>query len=388
MARLRARLAPVALVVLVPAGLLAACSSGARAPQSASPVVVVVSPSGLPSPVAASPTPLPDLDPLAIYSGAAPSFPGVDPSRLRLMVVTGDVIPARETGHLIRVRGDWSYPLAATRSLLRSGDLSFVNLESPLLPSCPDVVTGFTFCADARFAAALQDAGVSVVNVANNHSTNQGQSGLTQTVDVLQAHGMEVTGFDRVAVLDVRGLRFGLVGINLVGAHLDAAAMQALIARARSTSDVVVVQFHWGREYETYPFAAAGIAPDDPKQVGRLAVDDGADIVIGNHPHCVQGAEMYHGHLIAYAHGNFIFDQDWSAGTQQGVIGRYWFAGTRLAGVQYVPVRISGDVQPRPLDPAAGEGRQILDRMLRSTRELAGTSAPIVDGPGPNDSCP
>jgi len=369
--------------------LLSACSStGAThtTPAASPPETGTTTP--LPPTPTATATPLPDVDPLALYSGVAPSFPGVDPAQLRLVVVTGDMIPARETGHLIRVRGDWTYPLAATRDILAGGDVTFVNLESPLLPSCPDVVTGFTFCADARFAAALQGAGVKVVNVANNHSTNQGQSGLDQTVQVLQAHAMQVTGFSRVAVLDVRGLRFAFLGMNLVGSKLDPAALQALISKARAQADVVVVQFHWGREYETYPFSAAGIAPDDPKQVGRLAVDDGADVVIGNHPHCVQGSEMYKGHLITYAHGNFIFDQNWSVGTQEGVIGKYWFDGTRLVGVQYVPVRISGDVQPRPLDPAAGEGRAILDRMLRSSRELQGLSKPLVDGPGIDDACP
>jgi poly-gamma-glutamate capsule biosynthesis protein CapA/YwtB (metallophosphatase superfamily) len=97
---------------------------------------------------------------------------------------------------------------------------------------------------------------------------------------------------------------------------------------------------------------------------------------------------MYRGHLITYAHGNFIFDQNWSVGTQEGVIGRYWFDGTRLVGVQYIPVRINADVQPRPLDPATGEGRAILDRMLRSSRELEGLSKPLVDGPGIDDACP
>ncbi|HEV7679664.1 MAG TPA: CapA family protein [Candidatus Dormibacteraeota bacterium] len=374
-------------------GLLVACSSPAPSPSPSGGSAPVGASSAAPSPTpvptaAPTPAPLPDVQPLSIYSGAAPSFPGVDPSRLRLMVVTGDMIPARQTGHLIRVRGDWTYPLAATRDILAAGDVTFANLESPLLPSCPDIVTGFTFCADARFAAALQGAGVDVVNVANNHSTNQGQSGLDQTVQVLQSHAMQVSGFQRVVSVDVRGVRFGFVGINLVGNHLDAAAMQQLVAEARSRADVVVVQFHWGHEYETYPQPAAGVAPDDPKTVGRLAVDAGADIVIGNHPHCVQGSEMYKGHLITYAHGNFIFDQNWSVGTQEGVIGRYWFDGTRLVGVQYVPVRINGDVQPRPLDAAAGEGRAILDRMLRSSRELLGMSKPLLDGPGINDACP
>jgi hypothetical protein len=365
--------------------VLCGCTSGALplrpvATQRPSPAV-----SEAPRPSPATP---PALDPLTFYSGAAPSLAGFDPAQLRLMVVTGDVIPARETGHVLRVRDNWNYAFDATRSLLRTGDITFANLESPLLSSCPDIVTGFTFCADARFAAAMQAAGVTMVNVANNHSTNQGQQALTGTVTLLQAHGMGVTGFGRVAVQTVRDLRFGFVGINLVGTHLDAAAMQRDIAAARAQSDVVVVQFHWGREYETYPFPAPSIAPDDPKQVGRLAVDDGADIVIGNHPHCVQGTEMYHGHLITYAHGNFIFDQHWSTGTQEGVVGRYWFYGRTLVAVQYTPVRIYDDSQPRPLDPAAGEGRAVLDRMLRSTRELEGMSAPIVDGPGIDDACP
>lgn len=374
--------------LLALAALLSACSStsaGNPSTPGGGTAAAQATSTFTPTPTA---TPLPDVQPLSIYTGAAPDLAGLDPAQLRLMVVTGDLIPARETGHLIRVRGDWTYPLAATKDILQSGDVTFVNLESPLLPSCPDVVTGFTFCADARFAAAMQGAGVDVVNVANNHSTNEGQSGLDQTVSVVQSHGMQVSGFSRIAVMDVKGLRFAFVGMNLVGNKLDPAQLQSLVSKARAQADVVVVQFHWGREYETYPFSAAGIAPDDPKVVGRLAVDDGADIVIGNHPHCVQGSEMYKGHLITYAHGNFIFDQNWSTGTQEGVIGKYWFEGTHLVAVQYVPVRINADVQPRPLDPTAGEGAQILGRMLRSTQELAGNGKPIVDGPGIDDACP
>jgi hypothetical protein len=74
--------------------------------------------------------------------------------------------------------------------------------------------------------------------------------------------------------------------------------------------------------------------------------------------------------------------------TQESVIGRYVFAGTRLVAVQYLPVRISGDIEPRPLDPSSGEGRAILDRMLRSMRELAGASPPRLNGAGIDDACP
>ena len=83
--------------------------------------------------------------------------------------------------------------------------------------------------------------------------------------------------------------------------------------------------YHWGAEYVSVPTVGAGIAEDDPVEIGHLAVDAGADFVIGNHPHWVQGVELYKGKYIAYAHGNFIFDQMWSYETRVGVVGKYTF---------------------------------------------------------------
>ena len=111
--------------------------------------------------------------------------------------------------------------------------------------------------------------------------------------------------------------------------------------------------------------------------MARAKIDDGADIVIGNFPHCAEGSEVYRGKLISYAQGNFLFDQDWSVGTQESVVGRYYFLGNRLVGVQYVPMRVVGQVVPTPLDPASGEGRQILDRLARSSREIYGLQPPF-----------
>jgi poly-gamma-glutamate synthesis protein (capsule biosynthesis protein) len=305
-----------------------------------------------------------------------------------VLVVTGDVIPARLVNFELRKLGDYGRPFRAVAPLLAAGDLRLVDLEAPLLAACPVVTTGFTFCGDARFADGMAAAGVSIASLANNHLGNHGPDGIAETEAVLDAHGIAWSLGPHIAVREVRGLRFAVVGVNLVGAHFDEPAVRARIAAARGLGDVVVVEYHWGREYETYPMSAAGVAPDDPRAVGRSTVDGGADLVIGNHPHCVQGAETYHGRLITYAHGNLLFDQHWSVGTQESVIGRYSFDGTRLVAVRYLPVRIEGDIEPRPLDPLSGEGRAILDRMLRSMHELAGLSAPLRDGPGIDDACP
>ena len=331
---------------------------------------------------------LPGLEPAAMYSGDPPDLTGLDRSRLRVLVVTGDLIPARLTQHALRRIGDWSYPFAATRALLGSGDLTVVDLESPLIPDCPDVTTGFQFCGDPRIADGMAGAHVGIANVANNHIANYGTQGLAETQQLLLSKGMAVSGLGRIGVRDMRGLKVAVVGFNLVGPRFDAAEVRREIAQARAEADIVAVEYHWGREYETFPLSAPGLANDDPRQVGRATLDDGADLVIGNHPHCVQGSDVYQGRLITYAHGNYVFDQDWSVGTQESVVGRYYFYDRTLVGVQYVPLRIAANAQPRPLDPHTGEGRHILDRMLHSARMLLGETPIVYDGPGRNDACP
>jgi poly-gamma-glutamate synthesis protein (capsule biosynthesis protein) len=372
--------------------LLAACSSSAPAVSPSARVTAAATSTAMVT-VTAAPSPPASgtragLTPEAMTSGLPPDLTGLPTSDLRVLVVTGDVIPARLVNLALRRLNDYGRPFRSVAPLLAQGDLRLIDLEAPLLASCPVVTTGFTFCGDARVADGMAAAGISIANLANNHLGNYGPRGIQETEAVLDSHGIAVSGLGHVAVREVRGLRFAVIGFNLVGAHFDEPAVREQIARARGLADVVVVEYHWGREYETFPLAAAGLAPDDPRVVGRATIDDGADLVIGNHPHCVQGAELYHAHLITYAHGNLLFDQHWSTGTQQSVVGRYVFAGTRLVAVQYLPVRITGDVEPRPLDPRSGEGRAVLDRMLRSMHELAGASPPRLDGPGINDACP
>jgi len=122
---------------------------------------------------------------------------------------------------------------------------------------------------------------------------------------------------------------------------------------------------------ELLPTVGPGIAPDNPREAGHLAIDLGADLVIGNHPHWVEPVEIYKDRLIAYAHGNFIFDQMWSQETREGVVGRYTFYGTKLIRVDYRPLVIDDYAQPRWLDEGVGEGKAIIDRMTKASEQLA-----------------
>jgi poly-gamma-glutamate synthesis protein (capsule biosynthesis protein) len=349
---------------------MAACSAPTSGTTGASPVgALAATPKPTPTP---TPTPTPPALALtSIFGTDKPDLSRYDQSQLRVIIATGDVIPAREVNYQTVLHKDWTYPWRQTADDLKTGDLLFINLESPLIKGCPIIHGGFKFCGDERAIAGLDYAGVNVANLANNHLTNFGPAGTNETQILLAKHGIGMSGLGLYEIRDIRGVKFAFLGFNGVGTRIDRAEMKRLIDLVRPKADVVVVAFHWGKEYELLPVAGAGIAPDNPREIGHLAIDDGADLVIGNHPHWVQPVEIYKDHLITYAHGNFIFDQMWSKETREGVVGRYTFYGTRLVRVDYRPVLIENYAQPHWLDDTTGEGKAIIDRMATGSAQLA-----------------
>jgi len=355
---------------------LAACSSS----------VPPTTPSASPTP-GATPRPTPSLSPAVSPLTLADVFPprdlsaydldGLDKNgspRLRTVIATGDVIPARYTDVTIRNQGDdFLYPIAATRDITAHADLTVINLEAPLIEGCPYHDEGFTFCGRPGFVKALEAAGVDVVTLENNHIGNYGPDGIAETKRHLGPPDVSfpIAWADRntPALVDVRGVKFGFLAFNGVGETIDRQAMVAQIKALHPQVEVLAVAFHWGAEYVSIPQAAPGVAEDDPVEIAHLAVDAGADLIIGNHPHWVQAVELYKGKFIAYAHGNFIFDQMWSYETRVGVIGRYTFYDDQLIGVEFIPTLIEDYAQPRPLEGA--ERQVVLDGMKAASEELA-----------------
>jgi len=314
----------------------------------------------------------PALTLASIFAAQPPSLAGYDQRNIRTLVATGDVIPARSVNYKMVTYGDFLYPWRRTADFLRAtGDIRLINLEAPLIDGCPVTTEGMTFCGDPRAVQGLQYAGVSTACMANNHAGNYGFQGIDETRQHLRAAGIGWCGWNAVDTKVVRGLRFAFLAYNTVGQRFDDAQARRDIQAARHSADVVIVSVHWGKEYVSVPETAPGIADDDPRQVGHWIIDSGADLVIGNHPHHVQGVELYHGHLITYAHGNFIFDQMWSLETRQGVVGVYTFYGTRLVAVRYKPVMIDDYSQPHWANPA--DGLPIIQSMVNSTAAMAGT---------------
>lgn len=291
----------------------------------------------------------------------------LDSGKLITLIVTGDVIPARSVNFQTTQRKDFTWPFQKTADVLKSGDLTFIDLETPLMKNCNLTQEGMKFCGSDKHIEGLKLAGVDVANLANNHSANYGQPEINETVEILKTNEILPTGLNAAVYKEIKGIRFAFLGYNDIEKNsivtsAEDEVMKKEIGEARKNADVVIVQFHWGTEYLTPP-------EERQKYLGRLAIDSGADLVIGNHPHWIKPIEFYRGKLITYAHGNFVFDQEWSQKTKEGVVGEYTFYGNKLVDVKYLPVEIVNYGQPYFLE---GDKKQkILDEMYQESLKIS-----------------
>jgi gamma-polyglutamate biosynthesis protein CapA len=255
------------------------------------------------------------------------------------LIATGDVLPARTINARSEELHDYTWPWQATKDLLSGADIVFINLETPLLDGCPIIRSGTVFCGKGAAVTGLKSAGVDVANLANNHINNFGQKGIDSTIQILESHGIKTVGIKNPAIITVHGTKFAFLGFNAVPLSTSLQSITAQIKSAKENVDFVIVQFHWGNEYTTK-------ISDQQAQLAHLAIDSGADLVIGNHPHWVQPEEVYKGKIIKYALGNFIFDQFWSAETLKGELGEFKISNHQVINHRYLPISIDQFGQP------------------------------------------
>lgn len=279
--------------------------------------------------------------------------------------VTGDVLLARTVNAKMVELGDFEYPFGQTADDLKKADIAFVNLETPLTPDCKIKVDGMVFCGNERAVEGLVRSGVDVVNFANNHAGNQGGAGVVSTIEILRKAGIAVVGVGEAVIVERNGKKFGFLGFDDVPPRTsgiswaDPDEIKKQIWELRPKVDFVIVQFHWGQEY-------VNRANAQQRLIAHAAVDAGADLVVGNHPHWVQGVELYKEKFIAYSHGNFVFDQQWSKETTEGVVGKYIFDDKKLSGVEYYPVILDKTLQTRWATQS--ESESVLKRMVDGSK--------------------
>ena len=194
------------------------------------------------------------------------------------------------------------YFLQNVKSIFQADDLTIANMEGTLTESTQRADKTFAFKAPASYAGILSSGSVEAVNTANNHSHDYGEQSFTDTLSALDDAGIVHFGYDETAVMDVKGIKVGLVGIYELNDHLEREQqLKDNIAKVKSEgAQLTIVIFHWGNEKETVP-------DSNQMTLGRLAIDQGADLVCGHHPHVLQGIETYKGKNIVYSLGNFCF---------------------------------------------------------------------------------
>ena len=194
------------------------------------------------------------------------------------------------------------YFLQNVKDIFSADDLTIANFEGTLTDSDEREDKTFAFKAPASYASILTGGSVEAVNTANNHSHDYGEQSFDDTLAALDDAGIVHFGYDETAVMDVKGIKVGLVGIYELYDHLEREQqLKDNIAKVKADgAQLIVAIFHWGNETETIP-------DSNQTTLGRIAIDEGADLVCGHHPHVLQGIETYKGRNIVYSLGNFCF---------------------------------------------------------------------------------
>lgn len=275
---------------------------------------------------------------------------------------------------------DPGYFLQNVKDIFASDDLTIVNLEGPLTTSEERADKQFSFKGDPSYTGILTNGSVEACNLANNHSKDYGIQGYEDTIANVEAAGIKTFGYERTAIWETNGVKVGLAGVYELAEGMECqddmtAAIQSL---KDAGADLVIVSFHWGVEKENYP--------DETQQtLAHAAIDQGADLVLGHHPHVLQGIEKYQGKYIVYSLGNFCFGGNKNPSDKDTMIFQQTFTlenGEVVEddAINVIPCRISSEDDYNNYQPTPAEGEEA-QRILGRIQEYSqgfGTQLPSV----------
>ena len=347
----------------------------------------------LETPTLVNPITVPSTTPLSRTStpDVQPSPTAADP-QLTKLVFTGVIVPARCVQAAIDARQDPDYLYSEVKSLIAGADIAVGSLNATIsdLPPHTGCVSTYVLVGGSQNADALARAGFDVMSVATNHIkncgiSNCGDQAFFDTLMNLRRVGILPVGAGenhtqamQPVVIEANGLRFGIVSLGHIEplafagedtpgiAVLNEQNILAAISAARRESDVVIVMPHWGPEDSARPTYIQ-------RDLAQAIVKAGADLVVGNHTHVLQGLQELDGVPVFYGLGNFVFDQTWAPDHQQGAILEVTFEGRRYAGYELIPTHGDGDGTVHLA--GAEEAAAILERVRLASQGLQAPSA-------------
>lgn len=294
------------------------------------------------------------------------------------VTAVGDILLDRGVLRYMEEEGA-GYPFEKVRGMLK-GDIVIGNLEGPVSYRGYPLPKIYTFRFSPAALSAVKRAGFNVLNLANNHSLDYGRDALVDTIEYIRQEKMLSVGAGRsqeeaaspllikkkgvtlaflaFSVFPYEGIFYdeNLPGVSLAGSPEE---VKRRVAETAEGADAVIVSFHWGREFSDYPSR-------DQTELAHAAVDGGAALVLGHHPHVLQGVERYNDALILYSLGNFVFDQS-APGTRETAIAEI---GLNKRGVRYLELVPLVIADCRPQAPDKVKVKEIGERMAKMSSYL------------------
>ncbi len=299
------------------------------------------------------------------------------------LVAVGDIMLAHRLKPFIEEYGS-AYPYKYTAYIFKEADISFANLESPLSTEgepIPD--KEYTFRAHPQVAEGLKEVGFDVLSLANNHILDYGKGALFETIEVLDSRmifhigaGRNIQEAREPAMVKVKSRRFGFLAYSNTlpkefwaeedkpgTAYGKFSRVKEDVKELKEKVDFLIVSFHWGNEEE--------IAPQEyQRNLAHLAIDQGADIILGHHPHILSGIETYGNGVIIYSLGNFAFGS-YSEKVKESAIFRFHFSKDKLQKLEIIPISVYNKrvkFQPRILKKEGAA--EVLERIRKLSKEF------------------
>lgn len=258
--------------------------------------------------------------------------------------------------------GDYGYYLAKVRDVFREDDFTIANLETTFTSYNVKMEKTFNFSAPESYKNVLVLGCVDAVSMGNNHTYDYGEKGYLDTMAALDSVGIPYFGYDRYLVKDVCGVKIGLFSLLDYGCQYYSEIDKALAYLKEQRCDLIIACMHWGVEH-TYEQTWAQVA------MAHYLVDNGADLVLGSHPHEIQGIEKYKGKFILYSLGNFCFGGNTDPDDKDTMIFQqtFTFVNNELQqddNIKIIPASVSGVSYCNNYQPVILEGEE-KDRVLR-----------------------
>lgn len=284
---------------------------------------------------------------------------------------TDDLRKRADSFENVAASNGYAWFFSGLAPLFGTDDLTLVNFEGTLTEETAKKQKKFNFKGPAEYTDILTSGSIEAVNVANNHTLDYGEKGRTDTIANLEAAGLIVSGNGQLGIFEKNGIKVGMTGycFPYTNGKKD---ISSDVKKLRSAGcQIVIASFHWGSEYRD-DFTA------EQRNIGRAAIRAGADIVVGHHPHIVQGIEQYQSHYILYSLGNLVFGGNVDPDDRDAYAARLTFTvyedHTEPPVLSIVPLRLTALDKGTDYRPVLAEGEQadkIVSRILRRSSEMS-----------------